>query len=233
VYIKASNPTPFGTFAVTLRCPHCRKEGTFPGFVQVHDVQIGDFKVGYRICPNPRCQGLVFVVLKSTGDIETSYPPERIDFDTTNIPQRIVNAFEEALTCHAHSCYVAAAMLVRKTLELLCEDRGASGADLRSRIQSLRTKVILPEALFEAIDHLRLLGNDAAHIRHYRKQFSAIEIACVRATKAVFPIMSIESKTYSDVGAQEVIAAIVLTKEILKAVYQYEALLDVLKSLKK
>jgi hypothetical protein len=26
--------------------------------------------------------------------------------------------------------------------------------------------------------------------RHYRKQFSAIEIACVRATKAVFPIMS-------------------------------------------
>jgi hypothetical protein len=28
-------------------------------------------------------------------------------------------------------------------------------------------------------------------IRHYRKQFSAIEIACVRATKAVFPIMSI------------------------------------------
>jgi hypothetical protein len=142
-------------------------------------------------------------VLKSTGDIETSYPPERIDFDTTNIPQRIVNAFEEALTCHAYSCYVAAAMLVRKTLELLCEDRGASGADLRSRIQSLRTKVILPEALFEAIDHLRLLGNDAAHI---------------------------ESKTYSDVGAQEVIAAIVLTKEILKAVYQYEALLDVLKS---
>jgi len=206
VYIKASNPTPFGTFAVTLRCPHCRKEGTFPGFVQVHDVQIGEFKVGHRICPNPRCQGHVFVVLKSTGDIETSYPPERIDFDTTNIPQRIVNAFEEALTCHAHSCYVAAAMLVRKTLELLCEDRGASGADLRSRIQSLRTKVILPEALFEAIDHLRLLGNDAAHI---------------------------ESKTYSDVGAQEVIAAIVLTKEILKAVYQYEALLDVLKSLKK
>jgi len=28
-------------------------------------------------------------------------------------------------------------------------------------------------------------------IRHYRKQFLAIEIACVRAAKAVFPIMSI------------------------------------------
>src|SRR5712691_7479011 len=30
------------------------------------------------------------------------------------------------------------------------------------------------------------------HIRHYREQFSAIEIELVRATKAVFPIMSIE-----------------------------------------
>jgi len=34
--------------------------------------------------------------------------------------------------------------------------------------------------------------------RHYWKQFSAIEIACVRATKAVFPIMSHTAIDYPD-----------------------------------
>jgi len=207
VYIKASNATPFGSVPTTLRCPHCRREGTFFGFAQIADAQIGEYKVAHRICPNPKCQGHIFVVLSSrSGELVTSYPPERIDFDTADIPQKIVASFEEALTCHANGCFIAAAMLVRKTLEVLCEDRGALGADLRARIQSLRTKVILPEALFEAIDHLRLLGNDAAHI---------------------------ESKTYSDVGVEEVVAAIALTKEILKAVYQYDTLLTALKALKK
>ena len=53
---------------------------------------------------------------------------------------------------------------------------------------------------------LRLLGNDAAHI---------------------------EANTFEQIGKEELEISIDFTKEILKAVYQYESLLERLRSLKK
>jgi hypothetical protein len=87
-----------------------------------------------------------------------------------------------------------------------CKDRAANGGDLKARINDLKTKLTLPNELFEAMDHLRLLGNDAAHI---------------------------EAKTYDDVGSLEVLAGIELTKEIIKATYQYKGLLGKLQALRK
>jgi hypothetical protein len=37
---------------------------------------------------------------------------------------------EEAVACHAAECFIAAAIMVRKTLEELCRERGATGANL-------------------------------------------------------------------------------------------------------
>jgi hypothetical protein len=96
--------------------------------------------------------------------------------------------------------------MVRKTLEELCRERGAKGRDLKDRIRDLGTKVILPKELLEGLDDLRLLGNDAAHF---------------------------ESQAYDNVGEEEVETAIEFTKEVLKAVYQYKALLQRLQKLKK
>jgi hypothetical protein len=122
------------------------------------------------------------------------------------VPSNVHKAFDEALTCTANECYVGAGMLIRKTLEAVCQDRAAKGSDLKARINDLKTKVTLPNELFEAMDHLRLLGNDAAHI---------------------------EAKTYDDVGKDEVLAGIDLTKEIIKSTYQYKGLLGRLQALKK
>lgn len=61
-------------------------------------------------------------------------------------------------------------------------------------------------AMLDALDDLRLLGNDAAHL---------------------------ESRVYEDVGQEEVEVAIEVAKEILKATYQYEVLMGRLKALKK
>ncbi len=97
-------------------------------------------------------------------------------------------------------------MLIRKTLEAVCEDRGATGGNLKDRISDLKTELTLPNALFEAMDHLRMLGNDAAHI---------------------------EAKTHDEVGKDEVLAGVDLTKEIIKATYQYKDLLGRLQALKK
>jgi len=140
------------------------------------------------------------------GKIVESFPAETIDFDATNIPAAVQSAFEEAIKCHAQSCFVASAIMVRKTLEELCRDRGAAGGNLKERIKALGTKAVLPQELLDGLDALRLLGNDAAHI---------------------------ESQEYTKVGKEEVEVGIEFAKEVLKAVYQYSALLSRLRALKK
>ena len=95
---------------------------------------------------------------------------------------------------------------IAKTLEAVCEDRGAEGKNLKDRIGDLRTKIVLPTELFDAMDHLRLLGNDSAHI---------------------------EATTFDDIGQDEVVTGIELAKEVIKATYQYKGLLGKLKALQK
>jgi hypothetical protein len=51
-----------------------------------------------------------------------------------------MDSLEEAITCHASQCFTAAAMLVRKTLELLCSAQNVSGAKLKDRIKDLGRK---------------------------------------------------------------------------------------------
>ncbi len=194
---------------ITLRCPACHQKGVLES-MGINDLVIGPGSnamktIGLRRCPDPTCCNLIFFVYDSvTRRLEDSYPAERIDFDATSIPPPILKSFEEAITCHAQSCFVAASMLIRKTLEALCHDKGAAGETLRGRLKSLRSKVVLPEELHEGMDAIRLLGNDAAHI---------------------------ESRAYDQVGQTEVEAGIEFTKEILKAFYQYSNLLGRLKAL--
>ncbi|MCI0727863.1 MAG: DUF4145 domain-containing protein [Chloroflexi bacterium] len=201
---------------VNLRCPRCGKRGTFEPAQDVPDMTfaipvdkpntVKPVSAGHRFCPDKECKTHIFFVIDDTNNqLLVSYPAERIDFDTRNIPASLVSAFEEAITCHANQCFVASAIMVRKTLELLCLEQGASGKDLHARIQDLRSKVLLPKELLDGLDELRLLGNDAAHI---------------------------ESKTYNNIGREELEVAIEFTKEVLKAVYQYQALLDRIKALK-
>ena len=198
-----------------LICPGCGREGHFQPIGQDVILHVSGSGIAYvvhagnRLCPSPNCRTHVFVLyeLMSGGARPIrSYPVGRIAFDTTSVPVKVTNAFDEALTCAANECYIAAGMLLRKTLEAVCEDRKAIGDNLFKRIADLRTKIILSQDLFDAMDHLRLLGNDAAHV---------------------------EAKTYDDVGKDEVQTAIELTKEIIKATYQHKDLVAKLIALKK
>jgi hypothetical protein len=135
-----------------------------------------------------------------------SYPAETLDFDASGLPDEVHDALEEAIKCHASQCYTAAAIMVRKTLEELCRDRGAEGRSLFERIEALGSRVVLPQELLEGLHDLRLLGNDAAHV---------------------------EAQVYNDVGKEEVEIGIDVAKEVLKAVYQYGTLLERLRGLKR
>jgi hypothetical protein len=133
---------------VSLRCPVCRQMGTFDGVLQndAHNQTGGRiFRVGLRICPNPSCRGLVFFIWDmAVKELVASYPPELLDFDPTNIPASITKALEEAITCHSTECFIASAIMVRKTLEELCHERGATGGSLKERLRALGTKILIP-----------------------------------------------------------------------------------------
>ncbi len=205
---------------INLRCPSCHRQATLDLLKNTHDFIVttpgssgGGPWVGYRVCPNLACRQLMVIVYRKVQGvvnapptIESSYPAERIDFDATEIPAKIVNALEEAITCHAAGCYVAAAIMVRKTLEGLCKDQKATGKRLIDQIRDLKTKVIVPTGLLDGIDNLRLLGNDAAHV---------------------------ELATFDQIGEEEVQIGILFTKELLKAVFQSSLLADRLNALKK
>ena len=191
---------------LAIRCPNCRQMGTFQVLANVNDIRTYNTFLGQRVCPDPDCRTHVFCVYDVNGNVEKSYPVQRLDFDPKAIPGAIAKTFSEALSCYAEGLFVAAAIMIRRTLEELCEDKAATGANLKERISALRSAVVLPQGLLTALDDLRLLGNDAAHI---------------------------EAKTFDSIGKDELQIAIELTKEILKAVYQLDDLLSRLKALKK
>jgi hypothetical protein len=202
-----------------LRCPHCNHKGAFSGIANCSDAAWSEvitneagqpksvsFSAGVRRCPNPECSGMVQVVLRAGSKVIESYPPEVIDFDSTNLPSAILASLEEAIKAHAAKCFKASALMVRRVLEELCNDKKAVGSDLKKRLASLSGNVVVPKELLDAADELRLLGNDAAHI---------------------------SAKDYDKIGLEESTLAIELAKELLKAVYQYASLVDRLKALKK
>lgn len=203
--IKVNSASPNNAGVVRMRCPACHQLGAFEPLGQ--DLLISPLNIfaGQRRCPDPSCCEHVFVVVQS-GKIQVSYPAERIDFDAANIPPAVLKSFEEAITCHANQCFTASAIMVRKTLEELCNERGATGKNLKERITALGSKVVLPTELLKGLDDLRLLGNDAAHI---------------------------ESEQYGQIGQEEIEVSIEFAKEVLKAVYQYSTLLSRLQALKK
>ncbi|MGA4552364.1 DUF4145 domain-containing protein [Methylorubrum aminovorans] len=162
-------------------------------------------RAGLRICPNVECSLMVFVFTER-DQVVSSFPPEIIDFDATELPTEILASLREAITCHAAGAYRASALMVRRTLEELCADKGAEGENLYKRIAALKAVALVPQDLLEAAHELRLLGNDAAHL---------------------------EAKTYDSIGKDEAGLAIELAKELLKAVYQYKSLVDKLRALKR
>ena len=203
--VKSASSTS-GT-VVSTRCPVCRQRATFEPLGTDLELDIEHrvgFVTGQRRCPDPKCRAHLFFIRDKMGPLIT-YPPERVDFDSTALPPGVQGTLEEAVTCHANRTFVAAAIMVRKTLEELCRDREVSGQDLKERIKALGELAVVPAELFDGLDDLRLLGNDAAHV---------------------------ESRTYDTVGAEEVEIALEFTKEVLKAVYQYSTLLARLRSRK-
>lgn len=190
-----------------MRCPACRKNGTFDKLGT--DLSLGfpgqpNCVAGQRRCPDPECHAHLF--FWQSGEVVVTYPPETIDFDASDLPDGVRGSLQEAILCHANGAFFAAAIMVRKTLEELCLDRNAEGDNLSQRINALRDEVTLAAVFFDGLHDLRLLGNDAAHP---------------------------ESRHYETVDKKAVEIALGLTKQVLQAVYQSSYWRDRLEALKR
>jgi hypothetical protein len=90
------------------------------------------------------------------------FPPTRTGPPpNSDLPQDILRDYEEASTVLDLSPRAAAALL-RLVIEKLCERVGAKGDDINARIAWLVAHG-LPEKLQQALDAVRVIGNEAVH----------------------------------------------------------------------
>lgn len=89
------------------------------------------------------------------------YPAERKVHP--KIPDTIRASLTEALRCLEHRCYVASAIMCRRTLEALCQHHGASESNLASSLRKLHAAKVIDDRLYEWAEALRGDGNLAAH----------------------------------------------------------------------
>lgn len=191
---------------ISTNCPRCNHIAVFESLYN-EDVLSDGYYYIVRKCPNENCHGPLFVIYSSAEDkIVQKYPLDNVTFNEENLPTKVRNALQEVLVCHSIGCYMAAAIMIRKTIEEMCVERGAVGSNLLNKLNDISNKIMIPKELIEGMNELRLLGNDAAHVK---------------------------SSSFEDIGSTEIEVSIKFTKEILKAVYQYESLLEQIRSLKK
>lgn len=200
-----------------IKCPGCLHNGSFEPLGGLQDVRAtgkdlfddDDYsflRIGIRVCPVSTCRMLVFFTSDWSGADARVHPAPAPNFNPTDLPDKVLRSFQEALLCYESGCFVASAMMVRKTLEEVCCDLHFKGKNLQERIEELKSKVTLPVELLNALHDLRLLGNDAAHF---------------------------ELKNFDEIGKNELDASIDVVKELLKGLYQFKALTGKLSALKK
>lgn len=88
------------------------------------------------------------------------YP--NVSIDESGIPEKVKNSFEAALrikNIEGTLCAIG----IRRTLEMMCKDKKATGKDLYHKLKDLSNKGILPPIVNEMASVLRELGNEAAH----------------------------------------------------------------------
>lgn len=139
------------------------------------------------------------------NDTKTSilYPQCTINY--IGIPKTVKDAFESALKVKNIDHEICAISL-RRVLEAICKDKGASGRDLNSMVQDMIARRFLPEMFNDACWIIRQLGNSAAHADnvHFSKHQVDDTIGFVQSIINYLYILPVNMKNMiSDIGADK------------------------------
>ena len=80
-----------------------------------------------------------------------------------SIPANIRNVLLEASANLDDRRWFSAGLGARRAVEMLCDDRGATGRDLKRQLESLRDSGQIDGTTYEWSDAVRTVGNQAAH----------------------------------------------------------------------
>ncbi len=166
---------------VIIKCYHC---GNQTPMKQVGEYSWGsrderysdfDYLSEYKLFACPVCHKVTLI--ESYGD-ETmiDYRPNDTMFwqhkdtvlfpinsiEDVSVPPKIKDAFEAALKTQSIDtslCLIA----LRRTLELVLKDKGATKWGLKDKIEEIAEKGLLPDTLKEASSLTKILGDSAAH----------------------------------------------------------------------
>lgn len=166
-----------------IKCLHCGNETPMSKKGEYNwgsrDIQYTDFDFSYKyeLFACPVCHK---VTLRETYSDETmicygNYDQLRWDdkktilfpvnsIESNSVPPKVKEAYEAALkTKGIDKCICL--MALRRTLELLLKDKGASKWGLKDKIEEIAAKGLLPDTLKEASSLAKMLGDTAAHGR--------------------------------------------------------------------
>jgi signal recognition particle subunit SEC65 len=101
----------------------------------------------YHGCPEPRTYTIVYPAMMSKSQA---------------VPMKIKRAFDAALKVRNIDGAICA-LSIRRTLEMMCKEKGETKGSLYQKLTNLALKGILPPILDKMASVLRTLGNNAAH----------------------------------------------------------------------
>ena len=164
-----------------IKCFHCGNETPMPKVGEYswgsRDLEYSDidFLNKYELFACPVCH---MVTLRHSYGDETmihyhnydkvSYYDEKSilypqnSIDSNSVPPKVKEAYEAALKTKSIDKYVCL-MALRRTLELLLKDKGATKWGLKDKIEEIAAKGLLPDTLKEASSLAKILGDTAAH----------------------------------------------------------------------
>jgi hypothetical protein len=162
-------------FTSEIKCGHCQNSvsmeivASYSGVKSYSDERFDhtwDAGYVYELCKCPACEKISFRRYSWHSDLdcgdteyENLYPHVR---DLRGLPTRIETAYKAALRVRTIDAN-AYGVLIGRVLDLICEDRSASGKTLDQRLKSLAERGEIPTKLVDVATGLRHLRNIGAH----------------------------------------------------------------------
>jgi ribosomal protein S15P/S13E len=165
------------------KCPHCEKArkwsllGSFDEESRVEEEDVTFYRT-WRLLQCPACEKAILEeITYLEGDAD---PDEKILYPSAKaspaitppiihseisdeVPSEISSEYESALKIRDISP-PACAVLIRRTLEVICQYEKATGKDLNAKIHALAASRRIPQTLADMANLTRQIGNLGAHV---------------------------------------------------------------------
>jgi Domain of unknown function (DUF4145) len=173
--------------SVALQCGICSKH-VAAEIVGALFFALDDYTYTTHLLKCPACgdANVTRTVSEFFGEWEEIEPPTRVypapDRElSSNTPIHIRKAFSEAQLCKSVGAFTGSAILSRRVVEGIAEDRNATGRNLKAKLTSMKNSGEIDGRLADWADALRLVGNDAAHRLDKQTSFADASDALVFA----------------------------------------------------